>query len=55
MALEKRRIRLEINGVVCGLITQESEEYMTSLANEVGDMMKQILDASPFTTREAAA
>ncbi len=54
-ALEKRRIRLEINGVVCGLITQESEEYMQALANEVGELMKEILDASPFITREAAA
>ncbi len=54
-AVEKRRIRLEINGVVCGLITQESEEYMGSLAQEVGAMMRQILDASPYITREAAA
>lgn len=53
--MEKRRIRLEINGVVCGLITQETEEYMESLAAEVGDMMKAVLDASPFITREAAA
>ncbi len=53
--MEKRRIRLEINGVVCGLITQESEEYMESLAQEVGGMMKQVLDASPFVTRESAA
>lgn len=53
--MEKRRIRLEINGVVCGLITQESEEYMQSLAGEVGDLMKEILAASPFITREAAA
>lgn len=53
--MEKRRIRLEINGVVCGLITQESEEYMQSLAGEVGEMMKEILAASPFVTREAAA
>ncbi len=53
--MEKRRIRLEINGVVCGLITQESEEYMRSLAGEVGDLMKEILAASPFITREAAA
>lgn len=53
--MEKRRIRLEINGVVCGLITQESEEYMQSLADEVGKMMRGILDASPFITREAAA
>lgn len=53
--MEKRRIRLEINGVVCGLITQESEEYMQSLAEEVGKMMREILDASPFITREAAA
>ncbi len=53
--MEKKRIRLEINGVVCGLITQESEEYMRSLADEVGTMMKEVLDASPFITREAAA
>lgn len=53
--MEKRRIRLEINGVVCGLITQESEEYMETLAQEVGVMMNDILAASPFVTREAAA
>lgn len=53
--MEKRRVRLSINGVVCGLITGESEEYMQVLADEVGDMMKQIMDASPFITREAAA
>lgn len=53
--MEKRRIRLEINGVVCGLITQESEEYMQSLAAEVGKLMTEILEASPFITREAAA
>lgn len=54
-AVEKRRIRLEINGVVCGLITQESEEYMQSLANEVGELMREITEASPYITREAAA
>ena len=54
-AVEKRRIRLEINGVVCGLITEESEEYMESLAGEVGDMMRNIQEASPYITREAAA
>lgn len=53
--MDKRRVRLSINGVVCGLITGESEEYMQVLADEVGDMMKQIMDASPFVTREAAA
>lgn len=53
--MEKRRIRLEINGVVCGLITQESEEYMQSLAGEVGELMGNILEASPYITREAAA
>ncbi len=53
--MDKRRVRLNINGVVCGLITGESEEYMQVLADEVGDMMKQIMDASPFITREAAA
>ncbi len=53
--MEKRRVRLSINGVVCGVITGESEKYMQSLALEVGDMMKQIMAASPLITREAAA
>ena len=53
--MEKRRIRLEINGVVCGLITEESEEYMEALAGEVGEMMRNIQEASPYITREAAA
>lgn len=53
--MEKRRIRLEINGVVCGLITQESETYMRSLADEVGELMTEIMVASPYITREAAA
>lgn len=53
--MEKRRIRLEINGVVCGLITQESEEYMQNLADEVGELMREITEASPYITREAAA
>ncbi|RKJ40261.1 hypothetical protein D7X94_08985 [Acutalibacter sp. 1XD8-33] len=53
--MEKRRVRLTINGVVCGLITGESEAYMQSLADEVGDLMRQIMTASPFITREAAA
>lgn len=53
--MDKRRVRLNINGVVCGLITGESEEYMQTLADEVGDLMKQVMDASPFITREAAA
>lgn len=53
--MDKRRVRLNINGVVCGLITGESEEYMQALADEVGHLMKQIMDASPFITREAAA
>ena len=33
--MEKRRVRLEINGVVCGLITEESDAYMQALAGEV--------------------
>lgn len=53
--MEKRRIRLEINGVVCGLITQESDEYMASLAEEVGEMMNKIMASSPFITKESAA
>ena len=38
--MERRRVRLNINGVVCGLITGESEAYMQALADEVGDMMR---------------
>ena len=53
--MEKRRVRLEINGVVCGLITQESDEYMKKLAGEVGELMTEIQIASPYITREAAA
>lgn len=53
--MEKRRVRLEINGVVCGLITQESDEYMQSLAKEVGELLEEIQIVSPYITREAAA
>ena len=53
--MEKRRVRLEINGVICGLITQESDEYMKSLADEVSEMLEEIQIASPYITREAAA
>lgn len=53
--MEKRRVRLEINGVVCGLITQESDEYMESLADEVGKLIGAIQESSPYITREAAA
>ena len=48
-------MRLDINGVVCGLITQESDEYMRGLADEVGSLMRGVLEASPYITREAAA
>ena len=53
--VEKRRIRLDINGIVCGLITEESDEYMNAISDEVGSMMNRITAASPFITREAAA
>ena len=53
--MEKRRVKLNINGVVCGLITAESDEYMEELSKELGDIMKKMLAASPFITREAAA
>lgn len=53
--MEKRRIRLEINGVVCGLITRESDDYMAGLADEVGEMMNMIIASSPFITKESAA
>ena len=48
-------MRLEINGVVCGLITQESDEYMRSLANELEEKLMEVQLASPYITREAAA
>ena len=50
--MEKRRVRLEINGVVCGLITQESDEYMRSLANELEEKLMEVQLASPYITRE---
>jgi Cell division protein ZapA. len=53
--VEKRRIRLEINGIVCGLITEESDEYMHSLAGEVEAYVKKILASSPLMTKESAA
>ncbi len=53
--MEKRRVRLEINGIVCGLITQESDEYMKALSDEVGGLMREVMVASPYITREAAA
>lgn len=53
--MEKRRIKLNINGVVCGLITAESDEYMQSLADEVGELVKAVTASSPLITKEAAA
>lgn len=53
--MEKRRVRLEINGVLCGVITQESDEYMNGLAEAVSELMQEIQLASPYITREAAA
>lgn len=55
ITMEKRRVRLEINGVVCGLITEESDEYMAQLAGEIGETMNQVAAASPFITKESAA
>lgn len=54
-ALEKRRVKLNINGVVCGLITSETDEYMQRLSLELSQRMSQILASSPFITRESAA
>lgn len=53
--MEKRRVKLKINGIICGLITEESDEYMQAVSEAVGSLMKKILAASPFITREAAA
>lgn len=55
ISVEKRRIRLNINGVVCGIITEESDEYMQIISDEVGSMMAKIMASSPVITRESAA
>ena len=55
IGVEKRRIRLNINGVVCGIITEESDEYMQMISDEVGSMMAKIMASSPVITRESAA
>ena len=41
--------------MVCWLITQESDEYMQSLAKEVGELLEEMQITSPYITREAAA
>ena len=53
--MEKRRVRLEINGIVCGIITEESDEYMKDVSESVGNLMRKIQKASPYITRESAA
>lgn len=53
--MEKRRVRIEIGGIVCGIITEESDEYMTEVSDAVSSMMKNIQSASQYITREAAA
>lgn len=53
--VEKRRVRLEINGIVVGIITEEDDEYMQEISNDVGKMMSKVMAASTFITREAAA
>lgn len=52
--MPKNRVRLEICGVHCSLLSDESEEYMLSLAKETEDMMNRILKA-PGATVEIAA
>ena len=53
--MEKRRIRLDIHGVVIGLVTQESDEYMETLAREVEQAVEEIHTAAPSLTGEAVA
>lgn len=53
--MEKRRIRLDIDGVVCRLITQEDDRYMEDLAKEIGEQLEETRIVSPYITREAAA
>ena len=52
--MEKRRIRLDIDGVVCRLITQEDDRYMEDLAKEIGEQLEETRIVSPYITREAA-
>lgn len=55
MKMERRRLKLNINGVVCGIITEETDEYMNELADEVAKTITKLHDSSPMITREAAA
>ena len=54
-AMEKKRVRLDICGVSCTLITEESEEYMRALGAEVSKLMSEILSSSPASTVQLAA
>lgn len=53
--MEKRRVRLVIEGIVCGLITEEDDAYMEMVSAEVSATIKKVIASSPFITREAAA
>ena len=53
--MSKTRVKLDICGVTCTLITEESEEYMKKLGAEVSKLMSGILYASPSTTVQLAA
>ena len=53
--MSKTRIKLDICGVTCTLITEESEEYMKKLGAEVSKLMSGILSASLSSTVQLAA
>ena len=53
--MEKRRVRLEVDGVTLGLVTGEADEYMDALGREVEAAVRAIHTAAPGLTREVAA
>ena len=53
--MSKTRVKLDICGVTCTLITEESEEYMKKLGAEVSKLMSGILSASLSSTVQLAA
>lgn len=53
--MEKQSIRLRIDGVLLGVVTEEGEEYVRSLAGELEELLGGIRAASPYITKEAAA
>lgn len=53
--MSKNRVKLNICGISCSLITEDSEEYMESLAGEVEATMKAFMKATGLMKPELAA